>query len=240
MLTAGQAPLPSQLAGKVWVPPAQLSCRQPALLDEGRQAPEPLQVPSFEQSPVLASLFTQRDFGSEPPLSTLEHVPTRLVPVPLQVVHRPPEAASAQAELQQAPSVQNPLWHWPAEVHAAPFTFNPQELCTQVSGAAQSVSWVQVVLQAPEAQTKLPHDWLAEVHAAPLTFNPQELFTQVSGATQSVSLVQVVLQAPEAQTKLPHDWLAEVEQAPRPSQVEAGVTEDVPAQAAAWHWEPLA
>jgi len=108
-------------------------------------------------------------------------------------VHRPPEAASAQAELQQTPSVQNPLWHWPAEVHAAPFTFNPQELCTQVSGAAQSVSWVQVVLQAPEAQTKLPHDWLA-------------------------GMVQV----------------------PRPSQVEAGVAEDVPAQAADWHWEPLA
>ena len=185
--------MPSQLAGKVWVPPTQPSCRQPALLDEGRQAPEPLQVPSFEQSPVLASLFTQRDFGSEAPLSTLEHVPTRLVPVPLQVLHRPPEAASAQAELQQTPSVQNPLWHW-----------------------------------------------LAEVHAAPLTFNPQELFTQVSGATQSVSFVQVVLQAPEAQTKLPHGWLAGVEQAPRLSQVEAGATEDVPAQAAAWHWEPLA
>ena len=193
MLAAGHAPLPSQLAERVWVPSTQLSCRQPALLDEGRQAPEPLQVPSFEQSPVLASLFTQRDFGSEPPLSTLEHVPTRLVPVPLQVLHRPPETASAQAELQQTPSVQNPLWHW-----------------------------------------------LADVHAALFTFNPQELFTQVSGATQSVSFVQVVLQPPEAHTKLPHDWLAGVEQAPRPSQVEAGVAEDVPAQTAAWHWEPLA
>ena len=193
MLAAGHAPLPSQLAGKVWVPPTQLSCRQPALLAEGRQAPEPLQVPSLEQSPVLVSLLTQRDFGSGPPLSTLEHVPTRLVPEPLQVLHRPPEAASAQTELQHTPSVQNPLWHW-----------------------------------------------LAELHATPFTFNPQELFTQVSGATQSASFVQVVLQAPEAHTKLPHDWLAGTEQAPRPSQVEAGVTEDVPAQTAVRHWEPLA
>jgi len=142
---------------------------------------------------VLVSLFTQRDFGSEPPLSTLEHVPTRLVPVPLQVLHRPPEVASAQAELQQTPSVHNPLWHWVADVHAAPFTFSPQEL-----------------------------------------------FTQVSGATQSVSLVQVVLQAPEAHTKLPHDWLAGVEQAPRPSQVEAGVTEDVLAQTAGLQLRPWA
>lgn len=172
--------------------PTQLSGRQPALGGQGRQAPEPLQVPSFEQSPALTSLFGQRDLGSGPPLSTLEHVPPRLVPVPRQVLHSPPEAASAQAELQHTPSVQNPLWHW-----------------------------------------------LAVVHATPLTFNPQELFTQVSGATQSVSLVHVVLQAPESHTKPPHDWLAGVVQAPLPSQVETGVTEEVPAQTAALQLKPL-
>ena len=140
------------------MPTTQLSCRQPALLDEGRQAPAPLQVPSLEQSPALALLFAQRDFGSEPPLSTLEHVPAWLVPVPLQVLQRPPEAALAQALLQHTPSVQKPLWHWLAAVHAAPFTFSPQEFFTQVFGATQSVSFVQVVMQVLEAHTKLPHD----------------------------------------------------------------------------------
>jgi hypothetical protein len=157
-LAAGHAPLPSQLAGKVWLPSAQLSCRQPVLLDQGRQEPEPLQVPSFEQSPLLASLFAQRALGSEPPLSTLEQVPVGLVLVPLQVLHRPPAVASVHAVLQQTPSVQNPLWHPLPALHAAPFSFKPQELFTQVSGATQSVSLVQVVLQAPELQTKLPHD----------------------------------------------------------------------------------
>jgi hypothetical protein len=88
----------------------------------------------------------------------LEHVPAWLVPVPLQVLQRPPEAASAQAVLQHIPSVQKPLWHWLAAVHAAPFTFSPQEFFTQVFGATQSVSLVHVVLQAPESHRKWPHD----------------------------------------------------------------------------------
>jgi len=91
--------------------PVQLSCRQPELLDQGRQAPEPLQVPSLEQSPLATTLLLQRDLGSTPPLSTLEQVPAVLVLVALQVLHRPPEVASAHEVLQQTPSVQKPLWH---------------------------------------------------------------------------------------------------------------------------------
>jgi hypothetical protein len=64
----------------------------------------------------------------------------------------------AQAVLQHTPSVQNPLWHWLAAVHAAPFTFSPQEFFTQVFGLTQSVSLAQVVMQTPEAHKKLPHD----------------------------------------------------------------------------------
>ena len=76
----------------------------------------------------------------------------------LQVSHQPPDVASEQAVLQHTPSVQNPLWHWLDAVHAAPSTFRPQELLTQVSGAIQSVSLAQVVLHAPAAHTKLPQD----------------------------------------------------------------------------------
>ena len=55
--------------------PVQLACRQPVLLDQARQAPEPSQVPSLVQMPPPALVWAQRDLGSEPPLSTLEQVP---------------------------------------------------------------------------------------------------------------------------------------------------------------------
>jgi hypothetical protein len=86
----------------------------------------------------------------------------------LQVLHKPSEDASAQTELQHTPSVQNPLWHCPDAVHAAPFTFKPHELFTQVSGATQSASLAHTVLQAPESHMKLPQDWLGGVVHAPL------------------------------------------------------------------------
>jgi hypothetical protein len=90
--------------------------------------------------------------------------------VPLHVLHKPPEVASAQAVLQHTPSVQNPLWHWPAAVHAKPFPFKPQELFTQVSGGLQSVSFVQMFRQAfaLELHTKLPQGILAGVLQVPL------------------------------------------------------------------------
>jgi hypothetical protein len=99
-------PAPSQVAGKVWELPTQLSWRQPVLLDHARQAPEPLHVPSLEQSPLATALLLQRDLGSTSPLSTLAQVPAGLVRVPLQVLQSPPVGASAQAVLQQTPSVQ--------------------------------------------------------------------------------------------------------------------------------------
>jgi hypothetical protein len=56
---------------------------------------------------------------------------------------------------------------------------------------------------------------------------------------QSALLVQVDLQAPESQTKFPQARLAGVLQRPLPSQVEAGMAVDVPAQAAALQLMPL-
>jgi hypothetical protein len=168
---AGHAPFPSQVAGKVWVlcvlPLAQLSCRQPVPLGQGRQAPAPLHVPSRVQSPLATSPFLQRDLGSVWPLSTKEQVPAGPACVPLQDLHRPPEGASEQALLQHTPSVQNPLRHWVAAVHAAPSPFRPQELFAQVLGGAQSVSLVQVVLHAPESHAKVTQPWVAGAGQVP-------------------------------------------------------------------------
>jgi hypothetical protein len=160
-VAVGQPPLPSQLAGRVCVLPTQLSWRQPVVLDQGRQAPAPLQVPSFEQLPVAALLFTQRDLGSAPPSATLAQVPTGLPVVPLQVLHNPPVMASEQRVSQHTPSVQKPLAHWLALVHGAPFTFRPHDPFTQVLGGMQSwasVATVQLLLQAPATHAKVPQD----------------------------------------------------------------------------------
>lgn len=143
----------------------QVALRQPVLFDHGRHAPFPLQVPSFEQSPPSTSLAVQRFLGSLLPESTNEHLPTLLAT--LQLLHRPPVAASLQAESQQTPSVQNLLWHWVALVQAAPLIFSPQELFTQVFGAKQSASEVQVVLQAVPEQMNVPQEWLLGVTQSP-------------------------------------------------------------------------
>ena len=164
----GHTPLPSQVAGKVWMAEVQLSCRQPVPLAHGRQAPAPLQVPSREQSPLATSPFLQRDLTSAWPLSTNEHVPAGPAWVPLQDMHKPLGEASEHEVLQHTPSVQNPLKHWVAAVHAAPFTFRPQLLFAQVVGERQSVSFVQVVLQAPESQMKLPQSIVLGVLQVPL------------------------------------------------------------------------
>ena len=160
-LGSGHAPLPSQKISEVRVLPVvgQLCARQAVVLGQGRQAPLPSHVPSLVQSALFAgSLFAQRDLGSEPPLSTLEQVPEGAVLVPLHVLHRLPEVASAQAVLQHTPSVQKPLWHRVAAVQAAPLGFRPQEPTppdtSHVAGGTQSASVAQVLLHAPDRHMK--------------------------------------------------------------------------------------
>jgi hypothetical protein len=68
-------------------------------------------------------------------------------------MHRAPVAASAQAELQQTPSVQNPLEHCVPPVQEAPLDFLPQELLEQVLGGTQSLSILQVAGQLLLLQT---------------------------------------------------------------------------------------
>ena len=174
-MAAGHVPLPSQFTAGANVLPVQVAPRQPVAVDQGRQAPAPLHVPSFVQFPVAALLATQRPFGSDAPAPTGEQVPTLLAT--LQLKHRPPVAASLQAVLQQTPSVQNVLAHWEPDAQAAPAGFRPQELFTHVFGGTQSASAAHVFLHAPAAQINVPHDWFAGVAHTP---RPSQVDTGVA------------------------------------------------------------
>lgn len=138
--------MPSHVAAKVRLLPVlalvQLSFRQPVVADHGWHLPPPSQVPALLQSPADGLLAAQRPLESEVPAGTLVQVPGGTVEVPLHVLHKPPLLASAQALLQQTPSVQKPLWHWLALEHVAPFTLRPQEPFTQVAGGTQSLASV--------------------------------------------------------------------------------------------------
>src|SRR6266540_4188940 len=114
-------------------------------VNHGRQAPLPLQVPSFVQLPAPALLATQRCLGSDWPLGTLVHLPR--LPATLQLLQRPLEA-SAHALSQQTFSVQKPEAHWLPAVQAEPLLLTPHDPFTHVLGDLQSPSLWQLVLQA--------------------------------------------------------------------------------------------
>ena len=143
----------------------QLANLHPAVIDHGRQAPAPLQVPSFEQSPPMALLAAQSFLGSAPPAGTGEHVPA--LPETLQLMHKPPVVASLHALSQQIPSVQKLLEHCDPAVQLAPFALRPHELFTQVLGATQSASVLQLLSQAAELQINVPHGLTGGVTQAP-------------------------------------------------------------------------
>jgi hypothetical protein len=106
-----QWPAPSQLAAGVKALPGlgHVAARQPMTDNQGRHAPLPLHVPSFEQSPAAGSLALHLCFGSDCPLTTKEHLPT--LPATLQLMQRAPVEPSEHALLQHTPSVQKPLSH---------------------------------------------------------------------------------------------------------------------------------
>ena len=93
--------------------------------------------------------------------------------------------------------------------------------------------------QTPSLQIRLEH-CVPVVQLAPLGLSPQELFTHVLGDTQSASRLHVDKHALPLQTKVPQDTSAAARQPPRPSQLDAGVCDDVLAQAAALHGSPSA
>jgi hypothetical protein len=173
MLVAGwQVPFPSQVRPEVNVV---LAVGQDGGAHEvppayRRQAPLPLQKPSYEQ--LVLPMSWQVPWGSGEPLATLLQVPS--------------EAASPhdwqapwQAVPQQKPWAQNPERHSAGPPQVCPFPLSPHEPPMQTAGEAQSVSTVQAFLQ-----TFVPH-WYGKQGVA---FG----FTQVPAPLQVEPAVKVV------------------------------------------------
>jgi hypothetical protein len=173
-------------------------------------------------------------------VSTLPWAPSAQLalrqPVPLGQARQAPEPlhvpSLSQWPLATSLFAQRPLGS------ESPLSTSPQSpfrvvaVPLQVLHKPEAPSAQALTQQTPSVQKPLWH-WMPWVHAAPFIFKPQLLLAQVFGVTQSASLVQVVLQASVAQMKVSQVWVAGVMQAPSPSQVEAGMTEDVSAQMAA-------
>lgn len=112
---AWHAPPPSHRAAKVSVPATHDPGRHTVLAGYLRQAPAPSHVPSRPQDAEPSSAHSPR--GSVPGAAGTQ-VPARSgMAQDMQV----PE----QALSQQSPSTQNPLSHWAAAVHGAPFGVGP-------------------------------------------------------------------------------------------------------------------
>jgi hypothetical protein len=110
-----------------------------------RQAPLPLQVPSFPHVVDPPSVHWVAGVGSCP-AGTLAQVPA--LPVSAHDRHVPVHAVA-----QQTPCAQLPELHSAAAVHTAPLGFFPQLFIVQVLGETHSALVAHVVRHAP----LLPH-----------------------------------------------------------------------------------
>jgi hypothetical protein len=137
VVAAWQVPVPLHDLDEVSVEPVQLAVAQVVPAAYRRQAPEPLQVPSWPQ-PVAP--WSVHWFSGSWPVGTLVHVPT--VPLSAHDWQVP-----AQAVAQQKPCSQNPVMHSEGAPQAIPVGFFVQAPATQTLGAVQSASAVHEVLQ---------------------------------------------------------------------------------------------
>ncbi len=110
----GQVPVPVQVAGAVYMAPAQAAVTHGVVLDQSRHAPFPLQ-PIPEMPQVAMAVAVHWLWGSSP-LTTLPQVPS--APAPLAAALHAWQVP-VQAELQHTPSTQKPLVHWSPPVQAA-------------------------------------------------------------------------------------------------------------------------
>jgi len=139
---AWQVPVPLQVRADVSVEPVQLAAAHWVPAAYSRQAPPPLQVPSWPQVPAPASVHW---FRGSVPFGTFEQVPS--APATAQERQVP-----VQAPVQQIPCSQNPELHWAGAVQAALIGSRPQLVPEQVFGEAQSAVVPQVVRHAPLPQ----------------------------------------------------------------------------------------
>ena len=122
-VAARHTPAPSHVRGEVSVEPVQLAAPQTVPATCCRQAPAPLQVPSFPQVVAAAATHWVARVGGWP-AGMGEQAPGE--PVRLQATH-----AAAQPVLQQVPCSQYPEAHSSASVHAPPFGFLAQIVAMQ-------------------------------------------------------------------------------------------------------------
>jgi hypothetical protein len=186
--TAGQAPVPVQLAAKVAMPLAQLAVRHDVVDDASAQAPPAAQAPVFPHSvPVV-----QRE--SVVPVVVAPQVP--LAPPVFAAEHA--LHAVVQALLQQKPSAQNPDVHWLAALHEPPFAFlATQAVAEQKSPAMQSVSAAQVILHAGDPHTNGAQLLVAAVGHAPA---PLQLAAAVAMPLVQLAVRHDVVDDARAQT----------------------------------------
>jgi hypothetical protein len=140
---AWQVPAPLQTRAAVAIPLAQAAPTQTVPLAYRRQAPAPLQLPSFMHVAAPASVHW---FSGSWPAGTAVQVPA--VPDSAHDWQVP-----VQAVAQQTPCWQKALAHSVAPAQAVPFAFLVQTPPMQTLGLTQSPSTVQVVRQTPVPQT---------------------------------------------------------------------------------------
>jgi hypothetical protein len=134
---AAQVPLVSQRGAGCSAPALQESVPHVVLAAYLRQAPMPLHWPSRPQVVAPSSAHWPR--GSIPS-GTFRHVPS--LPATAHDLHVPVQVAE-----QQRPCAQIAELHSASAPHAAPSGFLPQLLLTQVLGATQSASVMQLIRQ---------------------------------------------------------------------------------------------
>jgi hypothetical protein len=144
-----QAPAPSQVEGGVALPDVQLAGAQTVPAAYLRQAPEPLQAPSFAQPAAPWSLHVPA--GSAPPAGTATHTPVE------------PGSAQDMQDPVQAVEQQTPCWQWPLmqslpSPQSCPAGFFPHEPFWQLALLAQSASLAQLVAQRTPLHLNGAHD----------------------------------------------------------------------------------
>lgn len=211
VLAGMQVPLPLQVLAAVKVEPLQLALPQAMPDPVMRQAPLPLQVPSW---PQLLAAPTAHSLSGSVPTCTPRQRPLVLPVLALeQAMHRPGQLFS-----QHTPSTQAPEVHWLAVVQVVPLPFlTVQTPPEQKSPAMQSVSAAQVVLQAvAEAHSRL----LAQEPVAPA---PQVPMLHVPAPTVVVPVLPlwlVQLGEPQLEVGQTHWPLVEAAQLPLQAAVE--------------------
>src|SRR4051812_44189189 len=140
-------PVPLQAPMSVTLPLVQRASAHLVPAAYWRQAPRPLQVPSFPQLCGPASL--QVLAGSTPPAATGLQIPIELAS--LHCWQTP-----LQRLLQQTPPVQKPLPQTLSREQGAPSGSRPHSPSMQALGATQSLLLVQEVPQRLPAHLKEP------------------------------------------------------------------------------------